>query len=82
MYCRASDHDTEECPTLLWKIQEKRNKNNHNAQCISAKEMDEKTNINIVTCGGDNIGNDAVRQDPTQQQFVKKNDEPQKQIDA
>jgi hypothetical protein len=28
MYCRASDHDTYECPTLLRKIQEKRNKNN------------------------------------------------------
>jgi hypothetical protein len=25
MYCRASDHDTEDCLTLLGKIQEKRN---------------------------------------------------------
>jgi hypothetical protein len=28
MYYRASDHDTEECLTLLVKIQEKRNQNN------------------------------------------------------
>jgi hypothetical protein len=28
MYFRASDHETEECPTLLVKIQEKRNQNN------------------------------------------------------
>jgi hypothetical protein len=34
MYCRTSDHDTEECPTLLVKIQEKRNQNNQNVQWI------------------------------------------------
>jgi hypothetical protein len=41
MYCRASDHDTEECPTLLVNIQEKRNQNNQNVQWISAEARDE-----------------------------------------
>jgi hypothetical protein len=41
MYCRASDHDTEECLTLLVKIQEKRNQNNQNVQWISAEARDE-----------------------------------------
>jgi hypothetical protein len=78
MYCRASDHDTEECPTLLVKIQEKRNQNNLNVQWISAKARDEVHNINIVTRGGDKIGNDAIRQEPVQHQWVKKNAEPRK----
>jgi hypothetical protein len=82
MYCRASDHDTEECPTLLGKIQEKRNQNNQNVQWISAEVRDEGRNINIVTQGGAKIGNDAVRQEPVQHQWVKKNVEPKKQFDA
>jgi hypothetical protein len=32
--------------------------------------------------GGDNIGSDVVRQDPTQHQWVKKNAELKKQFDA
>jgi hypothetical protein len=82
MYCHASDHDTEECPTLLGKIQEKRNQNNQNVQWISAEARDEGRNINIVTCGGAKTGNDAVRQEPVQHQWVKKNVEPRKQFDA
>jgi hypothetical protein len=35
MYYRAIDHDTEECPTLLTKIQEMRNQNNKNVQWIA-----------------------------------------------
>jgi hypothetical protein len=76
MYCCASDHDTEECPTLLVKIQEKRNHNNHNVQWISTKSRDDERNINIVMHGGDKTGNDIVRQDPSQHQWVKKNVEP------
>jgi hypothetical protein len=53
MYCRTSDHDMEECPTLLRKIQEKRNQNNQNVQWISLEARDEGQNINIVTHGGD-----------------------------
>jgi hypothetical protein len=41
MYCHASNHDTEKCPTLLVKIQEKRNQNNQNVEWISAEERDE-----------------------------------------
>jgi hypothetical protein len=82
MYCHASDHDTEECLTLLGKIQEKRNQNNQNVQWISAEVRDEGRNINIVTWGGAKTGNDAVRQEPTQHQWVKKNVEPKKQFDA
>jgi hypothetical protein len=60
MYCRELDHDTEECSTLLVKIQEKRNQNNQNIQWISREVRDEGRNINIVMRGGDKIGNDAV----------------------
>jgi hypothetical protein len=65
MYCRASDRDTEECPTLLVKIKEKRNQNNQNVQWISAEARDEGQNINIVTRGGAKTGTDAVQQEPT-----------------
>jgi hypothetical protein len=82
MYCCTSDHDTKEFPTLLGKIQEKRNQNNQNVQWISVEARDEGRNINIVTWGGAKIGNDVVRQDPTQHQWVKKNVELKKQFDA
>jgi hypothetical protein len=78
MYCHASDHDTEKCPTLLMKIQEKRNQNNQNVQWISAEVSDEGQNINIVTHGGAKTGTDAVRQQPMQNQWVKKNTKPRK----
>jgi hypothetical protein len=61
MYCHASDHDTEECPTLLVKIQEKRNQNNHNVQWTSVEAREDRRNITIVTCGGTKIGNDTDR---------------------
>jgi hypothetical protein len=66
MYFRASDHDTKECPTLLVKIQEKRNQNNQNVQWISAEARDEGRNINIVTRGGAKTGVDAAKQEPVQ----------------
>jgi hypothetical protein len=37
MYCRATDHTTEDCPILLTKIQDKRNQNNQNVQWIVHK---------------------------------------------
>jgi hypothetical protein len=82
MYCRATDHDTEDYPTLLGKIQEKRNQNNQNVQWISAEARDDGKNINIVTRGGAKTGVDARKQDPSQHQWVKKNTEPHKQFDA
>jgi hypothetical protein len=82
IYCCASDRDTEECPTLLGKIQEKRNQNNQNFQWISAEVRDDERKINIVTRGGAKIGNDVVRQEPVQHQWVKKNVEPRNQFDA
>jgi hypothetical protein len=69
-------------PNILGKIQEKRNQNNQNVQWISAEARDDGRNINIVTRGGAKTGADAVRQDPMQHQWVKKNIEPQKQFDA
>jgi hypothetical protein len=78
VYCRASNHGIEEYPTLLGKIQEKRNRKNHNVQWISVEMRDEGRNINIVTRGGAKIGNDAVRQETGQHQWVKKNFEPKK----
>ena len=82
MYCRASDHDTEDCPIILGKIQKKRNQNNQNVQWISTEDREDGININIVTHGGDKTRPDAVRQDPTQHQWVKNNFEPQKLFDA
>jgi hypothetical protein len=81
MYCHAEDHDTEDCLTLLGKIQEKRNQNKH-VQWIFAEAREEGRNINIVTRGGSKTGTDAVKQDPAQHQWVKKNTEPHKQFDA
>jgi hypothetical protein len=52
MYCRATYHETEYCPTLLVKIQDKRNKKNQNVQWISSEEREEGRNINIFTRGG------------------------------
>jgi hypothetical protein len=47
-----------------------------------AESRDERRNINIFKHGGAKTGNDAVRQDPSQHQWVKKNFKPQKQFDA
>jgi hypothetical protein len=82
MYCHASNHDTEDCSTLLGKIQEKRNQNNQNVHCIFAEARDHGRNINIFMRIGAKIGDDAIRQDPTQHQWVKKNVEPHKQFDV
>jgi hypothetical protein len=82
MYCRASNHDTKDCLTLLGNIQEKRNHNNQNVQWISTEERDYGRNINIIIRGGAKTGDDKVRQDPIEHQGVKKNVEPQKQFDA
>jgi hypothetical protein len=71
-----------ECLTLLVKIQEKRIQKTQNVQWISPEARDEGRNINIVTCKGDKIGNDTVRQDPVQHQWVRKNVEPRKQLDV
>jgi hypothetical protein len=60
MYCHASDHKKEECPTLLVNIQENRNQNNQNVQWISSEAREDGRNINIVTCGGTKTGNNAV----------------------
>jgi hypothetical protein len=61
MYCRAIDHDTEDCPTLLGKIQEKNNHNNQNVQWISTKARDDGRNINIVTRGGGKTETDTIK---------------------
>jgi hypothetical protein len=82
MYCHATDHDTEDYPTLLGKIQEKRNQNNQNVQWISTESRDDGRNINIVTRGGAKTRTNAAKQDPTQHQWVKKNIDPQKQFDV
>jgi hypothetical protein len=68
MYCRATYHDTEECPTLLGKIEEKQNHNNQNAQWIFMEVRDDGRNINIVTGGGTKTGDDAVKEEPVQHQ--------------
>jgi hypothetical protein len=66
----------------LGKIQEKRNQNNQNVQWIFAEARDDGGNINIVTRRGAKTGDDVVRQDPTQHQWVKNNVEPHKKFDA
>jgi hypothetical protein len=82
MYCGASDHDTEECLTLLVKIYEKRNQNNQNVQWISAEARDEGHNVNIVMRRGAKTRNDAARQELVQHQWIKKNVEPRRQFDT
>jgi hypothetical protein len=82
MYFHTSNHDMEECPTLLGKIQEKRNQFNQNVQWITVEVRDERRNINIVTGGGAKTGNDAGRQEAVQHQWVKKNAEPRKEFNA
>jgi hypothetical protein len=61
MYCHTTNYDTEDFPTLLGKIQEKRNHNNQNVQWISTESRDDWRNINIVTRGGAKTGVDAVK---------------------
>jgi hypothetical protein len=53
MYFHAVDYETEDCPTLLTKIHDKRNRNNQNVQWIVVENGEEDgKNINIVTrCG-------------------------------
>ena len=82
MYCRATDHNIVDCPTLLGKIQEKRNQNNQNVQWIFAEAMDHGKNINIVTRGGANTRDDTMKHDPTQHQWVKKKTDPHNNFDA
>jgi hypothetical protein len=82
MYCHTSDHDTEECLTLLVNIQEKRNQNHQNVQWISVEARDDRRNINIFTHGGAKTGTDVVRQELVQKQWVNKNTEPKKQFDV
>jgi hypothetical protein len=47
-----------------------------------AEARDDRRNINIVTRGGDKIGNDVVRKYLAQHQWAKKNDEPHKSFDG
>jgi hypothetical protein len=82
MYFHVVDHDTEECPTLLGKIQEKRNQNNQNVQWITTEAKDDGRNINIVMRGGAKIGTDTMKQDPSQHQWVKKSTKTQKKFDV
>ena len=82
MYCHAIYHDTEDCTTLLGKIHEKRNQKNQNVQWISTEAREDGRNINIVTLGGAKIGDDVAKQEPIQQQWIKKNIEPPKRFDA
>jgi hypothetical protein len=69
-------------PNTFGENSRKRNQNNQNVQWISAEARDDGRNINIVTRGGAKTGDDVVRQDPTQHQWVKKNIESQKQFDV
>ena len=51
-------------------------------QWSSAEARDDGRNIKILTHGGAKPGVDAVRQDPVQHQWVKKNTETHKQFDV
>ena len=82
MCCRTTNHDIEDCTTLLGKIQEKRIQNNQNVQWISTEAREYGRNINIVTRGGAKIGDDVAKQEPVQHQWIKKNIEPPKRFDV
>jgi len=66
-------HATKEFPKLMAKIQEKRNINNHNVQCIAEKIRDPGRNINIVTRGGVQIGVDVHDWKKESQCWIHKN---------
>jgi hypothetical protein len=66
MHFRASDHEIEDYLTLLGKIEEKRNQNNHNVQWISTEAREDGINIHIVTCEGAKTRDDVVRKNPAQ----------------
>jgi hypothetical protein len=51
----------EDCPTLLGKIQEKRNQKNKNVQWILAEARDDGINIIIAIRGGAKIGVEIVQ---------------------
>jgi len=61
MYCRELDHVKKDCPTLIEKWKEKRNKNVH---VIVVEEHNEKPNIEEVTRGGsrnrENVTNQGI----------------------
>jgi hypothetical protein len=83
MYYHTIDHETKECPTLLIKIQDKRNPNNQNVQWIGVENREEDgKNINIVTRGGAKTGEDASKKDQNQYQWVKKNTTQKHMFDA
>jgi hypothetical protein len=82
MYFRVSNHDIKDYPTLLGKIQEKKNQNNQNVQWIYTEAGDDGKNINIVARGGSKTGFEVAKQDLSQHQWFKKNIEPQKKFDA
>jgi hypothetical protein len=83
MYCHATDHETKDCPTLLIKIQDKRNQTNQNVQWIGVENREEDgKKINIVTRGGAKTGEDATKKDQDQYQWVRKNTTPEQKFDA
>jgi hypothetical protein len=61
MYYHVADHETKYCPTLLTKIQDKRN---HNNQWIAVENIEEdEKNIKIVTRCGDNTREYGTKKD-------------------
>jgi hypothetical protein len=57
MYLCTTDREMEDCPTLLIKVQDKRNQTNQNVQWIRVEKREEDgKKIIIVTRGGAKIG--------------------------
>ena len=78
MYCHIADHKTKDCPTLIIKIQDKRNQNNQNVQWIRVENKEEDgKKINIVTRGGAKTREDATKKDMDEYQWVRKNTMPE-----
>jgi len=65
MYCSTTDHETEDYPTLLVKLQDKRNQKNQNVQWIVVENKEEDgKNINIVvTRGGAKTRENVAKKD-------------------
>jgi hypothetical protein len=83
MYFRVIDHEKEDCITLLVKIYDKRNQDNHNFQCIVLENKEEYgKNINIVTRGGAKTIANATKKDQVQYHWLGKNIIPQQNFDA
>ena len=75
-YCKAPNHDIEECPLMLAKIQEKHQ--NQNVQFIRVKQRTSNPMVNAVTRSGAVIGGQPAKPSGA---WVRKAEDKQPTVD-